>query len=48
MLKPAMGAPLRHRLVPQLLKPKIRVGVGLERAFSFLMASGVSLCANLL
>jgi hypothetical protein len=27
-----MQAPLRNHLVPQLLKPKIRVGVGLECA----------------
>jgi hypothetical protein len=27
-----MQALLRNHLVPQLLKPKIRVGVGLERA----------------
>jgi len=26
------AAPLRYRLVPQLLKPKIRFGVGLEAA----------------
>jgi hypothetical protein len=32
ILKPAMGAPLRHSLLPQLQKPKIR-GVDLERVF---------------
>ncbi len=29
-MKPAMRTPLRHHLVPQLLKPKIRFGVGFE------------------
>ena len=31
-LKPPMWAPLRHRVVPQLLKPKSLRGSGVERA----------------